>query len=327
MNQQNLFDLFDRLWAGMGGATTAVLRIAVIVIVAWIATAALQRAIRAFRIRVAARMGDRESAKRAETLGRVFRYLVAVVITLVAGMLVLGELGISVAPILGAAGVVGLAVGFGAQSLVKDYFTGFFLLLENQISTGDVVKLSGEHAGFVEEVTLRYVRLRDYDGRVHYVPNSQISSVINMTRGFSFAVLDIGVAYRENVDEVMAVMHEVARGMREDEAFAARILEDLDMAGVDQWSDSAVVIKCRFKVVAMQQWAVKREYLQRLKKAFDERGIEIPYPHLTLYAGQAKDGGAPPLPVQLQRVPRAQAGTDADPAAGQRQAEVRSSGR
>ncbi|MDP1648727.1 MAG: mechanosensitive ion channel family protein [Rubrivivax sp.] len=301
MNQENFFDIFDRLWAGMGSATTTVLRIAVIVVVAWVATAALQRAIRAFRIRVAARMGDRESAKRAETLGRVFRYLVAVVITLVAGMLVLGEIGISVAPILGAAGVVGLAVGFGAQSLVKDYFTGFFLLLENQISTGDIVKLSGEHAGFVEEVTLRYVRLRDYDGRVHYVPNSQISSVINMTRGFSFAVLDVGVAYRENVDEVMAVMQEVALGMRQDEAFAPRILEDLEMAGVDQWGDSAVVIKCRFKVVAMQQWAVKREYLRRLKNAFDERGIEIPYPHLTVYAGQSKDGGAPVLPVQLQR--------------------------
>lgn len=301
MNQDNIFDLFERLWASMGGATATALRIAVIVIVAWIATAVLQRAIRAFRIRVAARMEDRESAKRAETLGRVFRYLVAVVITLVAGMLVLGEIGISVAPILGAAGVVGLAVGFGAQSLVKDYFTGFFLLLENQISSGDIVQLSGDHAGFVEEVTLRYVRLRDYDGRVHFVPNSQITSVINMTRGFSFAVLDVGVAYRENVDEVMAVMQEVALGMREDKVFAPRILEDLEMAGVDQWGDSAVVIKCRFKVVAMQQWAVKREYLRRLKNAFDERGIEIPYPHLTVYAGQSKDGGAPVLPVQLQR--------------------------
>jgi small conductance mechanosensitive channel len=301
MNSESLLDLYSRISAGMGGATTTALRIGVIVCAAWVLTALLQRAIRAFRIRVAARLGDREAVKRAETLGRVFRYLVAVVITLVAGMLVLAELGVSVAPILGAAGVVGLAVGFGAQSLVKDYFTGFFLLLENQISTGDIVKLSGDHAGFVEEVTLRYVRLRDYDGRVHYVPNGQISSVINLTRGHSFAVLDIGVAYREDVDEVMALMQEVARQLRQDEAFAERILEDLEMAGVDQWADSAVVIKCRFKVVAMQQWAVKREYLRRLKKAFDERGIEIPYPHLTLYAGQARAGGAPPLPVQLRR--------------------------
>jgi len=308
MNSDKLLDIVTHLWSGAGPAATTALRITVIVTVAWILARVLQRAIRAFRIRVASRMEDRESAKRAETLGRVFRYLVAVVVTLVAGMLVLGEMGISVAPILGAAGVVGLAVGFGAQSLVKDYFTGFFLLLENQISTGDIVQLSSDHAGLVEEVTLRYVRLRDYDGRVHFVPNGQISSVINSTRGHSFAVLDIGVAYRENVDEVMAVMHEVAREMRADAAFAEHILEDLDMAGVDQWGDSAVVIKCRFKVVAMRQWVVRREYLRRLKNTFDARGIEIPFPHLTVYAGQDKQGHAPVLPLQLQRVGAAQRG-------------------
>ena len=308
MNSDKLLDIVTHLWSGAGPAATTALRITVIVTVAWILARVLQRAIRAFRIRVASRMEDRESAKRAETLGRVFRYLVAVVVTLVAGMLVLGEMGMSVAPILGAAGVVGLAVGFGAQSLVKDYFTGFFLLLENQISTGDIVQLSSDHAGLVEEVTLRYVRLRDYDGRVHFVPNGQISSVINSTRGYSFAVLDIGVAYRENVDEVMAVMHEVAREMRADAAFAEHILEDLDMAGVDQWGDSAVVIKCRFKVVAMRQWVVRREYLRRLKNTFDARGIEIPFPHLTVYAGQDKQGHAPVLPLQLQRVGAAQRG-------------------
>jgi len=301
MNSENFLDIAGRTWASAGSATVVSLRIVIIIIAAWVLTTVLQRGIRSFRIRLAARMADRESAKRAETLGRVVRYLVALVITLLAGMLVLGELGISVAPILGAAGVVGLAIGFGAQSLVKDYFTGFFLLLENQISTGDIVQLSSEHSGFVEEVTLRYVRLRDYDGRVHFVPNGQITSVINMTRGFSFAVLDIGVAYRENVDEVMAVMLDVAGGMRKEAPHAERILEDMEMAGVDQWGDSAVVIKARFKVVAMQQWNVKREYLRRLKLAFDERGIEIPFPHLTVYAGQDKDGAAPSLPLDLRR--------------------------
>ena len=121
-------------------------------------------------------------------------------------------------------------------------------------------------------------------------------------------MLDIGVAYRENVDEVMAVMHEVAREMRADAAYAEHILEDLDMAGVDQWGDSAVVIKCRFKVVAMRQWVVRREYLRRLKNTFDARGIEIPFPHLTVYAGQDKQGHAPVLPLQLQRVGAAQRG-------------------
>jgi small conductance mechanosensitive channel len=242
-------------------------------------------------------MDDRESAKRAETLGRVFRYVATLVVSLIACMLVLAELGVSVAPILGAAGVVGLAVGFGAQSLVKDFFTGFFILLENQIRQGDVVKI-GDHAGSVEVVTLRYVQLRDYDGNVHYVPNGNISTVINMTRGFSNAVMDIRVAYRENVDEVMEVMHSVAAGLREDTAFQPKILADLEMAGVDSWADSAVVIRCRFRTVALEQWGVKREYLRRLKAAFDEHGIEIPYPHMTMYAGQDREGKAPAFPLQ-----------------------------
>lgn len=295
---ESVFDTARQVWAGVGGGATVLLRITVIVIVAWVAIGLLQRGIRAFRIRIASRMDDREFVKRAETLGRVFRYLVAVVVSLIAGMLVLAELGISVAPILGAAGVVGLAVGFGAQSLVKDYFTGFFILLENQIREGDVVKL-GDHAGLVEVVTLRYVQLRDYDGRVHFVPNGQINTVVNMTRGFAQAVIDVGVAYRENVDEVMQVMRDVGEALRADPSFAPRILDDLEVAGVDNWADSAVVIRCRFKCMPIEQWAVRREYLRRLKQAFDARGIEIPFPHVTVYAGQDKEGRSPPLPVRM----------------------------
>jgi small conductance mechanosensitive channel len=253
--------------------------------------------VRTLRDRIAARLDDAESAKRAETLSRVFRYLVAVVVSLIAGMLVLAEVGVSVAPILGAAGVVGLAVGFGAQSLVKDFFTGFFLLLENQIRQGDVVQL-GDHAGVVEGINLRFVQLRDYDGNVHYVPNGHITTVINMTRGFSHAVMDIGVAYRENVDDVMAVMREVASQMRDHPDFQPRITADLEIAGVNSWGDSAVVIRCRFRTLPMEQWGVKREYLRRLKAAFDAKGIEIPYPHLTVYAGQDKQGKAPAFPLQ-----------------------------
>lgn len=309
MNPENFSDQLLRLWQGMGGATTTALRITVIIVAAWVLIGVLQRAIRGFRLRLAERMDDPEAKKRAETLGRVFRYLVAVVVSLLAGMLVLGEIGISVAPILGAAGVVGLAVGFGAQSLVKDYFTGLFLLLEDQVRTGDIVRLSADHAGLVEEVTLRYVRLRDYEGQVHFVPAGQITSVINLTRGFSQAVIDVGVAYRENVDEVMDVMRHVASGLRADPAFADFILDDLEMAGVDQWGDSAVVIKCRFKVQPIRQWAVKREYLRRLKNEFDRLGIEIPFPHLTIYAGQPREGLAPALPLALQRAGALKVGT------------------
>jgi small conductance mechanosensitive channel len=278
-------------------ATHTLVRIVLIVVVAWIVMALLQRTIRLFRQRIAARLDDREAVKRAETLGRVFRYVVAVVVSLVAGMLVLSELGISLAPILGAAGVAGVAIGFGAQSLVKDFFSGFFILFEDQIRTGDVVKIAG-HAGLVEEITLRHTRLRDYDGNVHYVPTGMVDSVVNMSRGFAQAVMDIGVAYRENTDEVYEVMRRTARQLRADESFAARILDDLEIAGVDNWADSAVVIRCRFKVVALEQWGVRREYLRRLKKAFDEAGIEIPFPHLTIYAGQDKAGKAPAFNVR-----------------------------
>jgi moderate conductance mechanosensitive channel len=308
------FEELSALWATVGGATASALRIALIITIALLARRALTKAIGLFRDRVAGQFNDPEHSKRAETLSRVFRYIVTVVISVVTVMVVLGELGVSVAPILGAAGVVGLAVGFGAQSLVRDYFTGFFLLLENQVRAGDVVKLSTDHAGLVENVTLRYVQLRDYEGRVHFVPNGQITTVINMTRGFSFAVMDIGVAYRENVDEVMAVMLEVGRELRADPAFGERIVEDMEMAGVDQWADSAVVIRCRFKVVALSQWVIKREYLRRLKNAFDARGIEIPFPHLTVYAGQDKDGAAAPLPIALQRARTAVLAGAAQPA-------------
>ena len=279
---------------GLGGVAAAGGRILAIVVLAWIAIGAAQRAIRGVRLRIASRLGDPESVRRAETLGRVFRYLAAVVISLVAGMLVLSELGISVAPILGVAGVAGLAVGFGAQSLVKDYFNGLFLLLEDQVRQGDVVNL-GQHAGLVEEVTLRYVRLRDYDGNVHFVPNGTIASVINMGRGHSQAVVDIGVGYGVDIDQAMAVMHEVAAAMRASPAFADRILDDLEMAGVERWADSSVVIRARFKVAPLAQWTVRREYLRRLKQAFDAAGIEIPFPQIMLHR-PARPGSAPPPP-------------------------------
>jgi small-conductance mechanosensitive channel len=279
---QDFFTLARESLTDLGGWVVTTVRIVLIVVVAWIAIGVLQGLIRRFRERIARRFDDPEAVKRAQTLGRVFRYLVAVVISLIAGVLVLSELGISVAPILGAAGVVGLAVGFGAQSLVKDYFTGFFLLLENQIRQGDVVDVGG-HSGLVEEVTLRYVRLRDYDGNVHFVPNSQITTVSNFSRGHAYAVIDVGVAYREDIDRVMSVMAEVAQAMRDDQAFARRILDPFELVGVERWDNSAIVLRGRFRVAPLEQWNVRREYLRRLKFAFDRNGIEIPYPQLTIH--------------------------------------------
>jgi len=170
------------------------------------------------------------------------------------------------------------------------------------VRQGDVVEVAGK-GGLVEEMTLRYIRLRDYEGSVHYVPNGTITSVTNRSRGFAYAVIDVGVAYREDLDEVYAVMREVAAELRVDPEFADKIEDDLEIAGVDNWADSAVMIRCRFKVKPLEQWGVRRAFLHRLKKAFDAAGIEIPYPHLTVYAGQDKQGHAPPLPLNFESGP------------------------
>jgi small conductance mechanosensitive channel len=276
------------------------LRIALIIVLAWVALVFAHKLIRSFRVYASRNLDDAEEVKRFATLGRVFRYAASVIVSLVAGTLILGELGISVVPILGAAGVVGVALGFGAQSLVKDFLTGFFLLLENQLRQGDVVQAGGK-AGVVEEITLRYVRMRDYDGNVHFVPNGSITTVTNMTRGFAFAVIDAGVAYREDVDEALEVMRQVGMELRADPVIGPKIIEDVEIVGVESWAESAVILRCRFKVAPIEQWTVRRAYLRRLKAAFDAAGIEIPFPHLTLYAGQAKTGATPPFPLQLDK--------------------------
>ncbi|MCC6531712.1 MAG: mechanosensitive ion channel family protein [Burkholderiales bacterium] len=282
-------------------AALAALRIALILVAAWIIAAVLRRLIRLFQERIGARIADAEAVKRAATLGRVIRYLANVLISLIAAMLILAEIGISVAPILGAAGVVGIAVGFGAQSLVKDYFTGFFILLENQIRQGDVVDIAGK-SGLVEEVTLRFVRLRDYDGNVHYVPNGLITAVTNKSRGFAHAVIDIGIGYGEDLERVFSIMREVAQALRSDPAFAPKIMDELEIAGVENWAESAVMLRARLKVTPLEQWTVRREYLRRLKKAFDEAEIEIPVPHLKVYSGADKRG-FPPLPASQPQGP------------------------
>lgn len=276
------------------GVAMTVLHVAIILGLTWLALRLSRKLLARLRHHMQQDVDDFERIKRLATLERVFRYVATVVITLVGTMLVLSEVGISIAPILATAGVLGIAIGFGAQSLVKDYFTGFFLLLENQVRVGDVVEVAGK-SGLVEEMTLRYIRLRDYEGSVHYVPNGIVDSVTNRSRGFAYAVIDVGVAYREDLDEVYGVMREAAAALRADPELEARIVDDLEIAGVDNWADSAVVIRCRFKVMPLEQWGVRRAYLYRLKQAFDAAGIEIPYPHLTVYAGQDKDGSAPPL--------------------------------
>jgi small conductance mechanosensitive channel len=287
--------LTDILEAWSGAAWQAPMlalgRVTVILLLAFFAQRAARRVLRLLRRRMTANVEDPAHVRRVETVFRVLRYFATAIIVLIGGLLVLSELGVSIAPILGAAGIVGIAVGFGAQSLVKDYFAGFFLLLENQIASGDVVEIAG-CTGTVEDVTLRYVRLRDFAGNVHYVPNGLVTTVTNMSRDFAYAVMDIGVAYRENLDDVFTAMKEAAEAMREDPEFAARILEPLEIAGVDNLADSAVIVRCRMKTRVLEQWLVRREYLKRVKATFDARGIDIPYPQLTISRANTRGPGA-----------------------------------
>ena len=231
-------------------------------------------------------MNERE--KQAATLGKVMRYVVRVTVWGMAFLIILKEIGVDIGPILAGVGVAGLAIGFGAQSLVKDLLAGVFVLVENQYHVGDVIRASGV-AGLVERITLRATTLRDLDGRVHVIPNGAFDVLTNKTKQYSRCVLDIGVAYKEDVDEVMAVLQELGDEMAADPKYSTVITAPLEVLGVEDFGDSSVVIRMRFTTIPMQQWTVAREFRRRVKKTFDAKGIEIPFPHRTVYLGE----GAP----------------------------------
>ena len=224
---------------------------------------------------MARRAGAADELRRIDTVANAFRYFASVVVVLVAGMLMLNELGISIAPILATAGVAGIAIAFGAQSLIKDYFTGFFLLLEDQIRQGDVVEIAGK-SGLVEEVTLRYVRLRDFEGHVHFVPNGEIKLVTNRTRGFGQAVMDAVIKSSQKIEDAFQAMRDVGRDLRQDAEYAPLILGDVQIAGIERWEHTGVFLRCRMKVLPQEQLKVRTEFMRRLKKTFEERGIQSP---------------------------------------------------
>ena len=225
-----------------------------------------------------------EKEKRATTLINIARGTIIISLWAVFILIFLKQLGMDIAPILAGAGIVGLAVGFGAQELVRDGISGFFLLLENRIRTGDVVVINGT-GGLVEGINLRTVTLRDLSGVVHTFQNGKIDTLANMTKDWSAMVFDIGVAYKENVDKVIEVIKDVGAKLKEDEEYKDKIMEPMEIFGLDKFGDSAVVIKARIKTYPIQQWVVGREFNKRLKVAFDASGIEIPFPHRTIYWG------------------------------------------
>ena len=214
--------------------------------------------------------------QRAKTMGDLLKSVITGVLIAIFGTMILSQLGVNIAPIIASAGILGIALGFGAQSLVKDFLSGIFMIFEDQFGVGDIVDV-GEASGTVEAVSLRVTRLRDLDGTVWYVPNGEIVRVGNKSQNWSRAVVDIGVGYDEDLARAKRVMNEVAQGLWEDEDYRSVIIEAPEVTGVEALSPDAITLRVLVKTQPMEQWAVARELRQRIKARFDHEGIEMPY--------------------------------------------------
>jgi small-conductance mechanosensitive channel len=256
-------------------------RIAAILVVTFLLVFIARRLISGLEKFTATHAHDIEARRRAATVSNVLRKLATILISALAVLAIFNTLGISILPFLATAGVAGIAIAFGAQSLVKDFFRGFFLLAENQIRQGDVVEIAGK-SGLVEDLTLRYVQLRDYEGNVHYVPNGEIGVVTSSSRTFAYAVVDVVIALEQDIAPVIDVMRDVGAQLRAHPLFAPKILDDLDIAGVEAWNERGITLRARIKVQALEQSGIRREYLMRLKHAFDQADIQQPRTTLTL---------------------------------------------
>ena len=247
---------------------------------------------RSVTVRGKKRRAKEELAKRSQTLGRFLTGVAGIILIFITLLMILSELTIEIGPILVSAGVLGIAVGFGAQSLIKDYLNGLFIILEDQYNKGDVAKIAGL-IGLVVDVNLRRTVLRDLDGIVHSIPNGQITTTSNYTRDWARVNLDVSVAYSEDLDRVMAVINRVGKELAEDEYFGKLIRSAPQALRVNKFGDSGIDIKILGETQPIKQWEVTGELRKRLKKAFDEEGIEIPWPHVKLYFGESQKGNNP----------------------------------
>jgi small conductance mechanosensitive channel len=226
-----------------------------------------------------------EAKKRAQTLGKILRHTLLTVIGFIAVLMILGELGIQLGPLLATAGIGAVALGFGAQSLVKDVISGFFIILEDQYRIGDAIDVAGV-SGLVESVNLRKTVLRDLEGRVHTIPNGEIKKVTNLSKEWSRAVVDIGISYREDIDHIITLLSEIGKELANEEPYKSAILEPMEILGVEQFKESEIIIRMIVKTVPLKQWEVSRELRRRIKNRFDEKGIQIPFPHRLLFWGE-----------------------------------------
>jgi small-conductance mechanosensitive channel len=220
-----------------------------------------------------------ERRKRAQTIARLVRRALGALIWTCAALIILRELDVDITPLLTGAGIAGLAIGFGAQTLVRDVITGFFLIIEDQVRVGDVAMVNGL-GGLVEQINLRTIVLRDFEGVVHVVPNGEIKTLANRTKDFSYYVIDLGIGFDTDIDRVMALVREAGAALQSDPAYATAILEPVEVLGVDDFKDSSVTLKVRIKTVPIKQWDVGRELRRRIKMAFDREGIRLPFPQL-----------------------------------------------
>jgi small-conductance mechanosensitive channel len=236
-------------------------------------------------------LAKRIREQRNRTLASVLHSVLVVVIVIMTLLTVLDVFRVPIRPFLATIGILGLAISFGAQSLVKDIINGVFLLVEGQYGVGDVIRV-GDTAGMVEKITIRSTTLRDVQGVVHAIPNGEITKVSNLTKGWSRAVLEIGVAYKEDIDRVMDVLRDIGVGMYADSEWSGVLLEEPTVPGVEQFADSGVIVRMMAKTLPLKQWDVARELRRRIKRRFDDEGIEIPFPHVTFYWGDGQAPGA-----------------------------------
>jgi small-conductance mechanosensitive channel len=230
---------------------------------------------------------DLRRAAQLRTLAPVLKGVVTTVVAMIAIMMTLQQFGVEIAPLIAGAGIVGLAIGFGAQTLVKDFLTGIFLILEDTVSIGDVVTIA-EFGGVVEDMSLRTIKLRDFDGTLHIFPYSEAMVIHNKTKSFSFAVFNLNIAYSADIAVALKLMHEVGDELEKDEAFATFMSDKIEVVGVDKLADAGVVLKARIKTAPGKQWTVQREYLKRIKLAFDANQVEMPSSALKLVTPDAQ---------------------------------------
>ena len=227
------------------------------------------------------RISDTETKKHYQTLKQLGTYIIDAIIILFFATNILGNFGIDMKPILATAGILGVAVGFGGKKFVEDLFTGLSIILTGQLRVGDYVTVNNS-TGTVEKVTLTMIVIRAFNGDVHYLRNGQIDTIINQTKNFSFPIFNISVAYKTDVTHAMKVLRELGQEIRQNPAYSRFVLSDIEVLGLNEFQDSAIIIQCRIKTTPQEQWMVKRKFNQMVKERFEKEGIEIPFPQVVV---------------------------------------------